>query len=295
MDLISIIITTYKGTDGLLECVSAAINQDFLNFEVIVVDDNGVGTEEQKKTQEIIAPFLNKKNFFYIAHETNRNGSAARNTGIANAKGSYIAFLDDDDILHCDSIRLRYEKLTQMSNDYGIVFASYKQYIGQKEDMKCIFDFEGDILSDYLKQKINSPSSVIMIRKEVVDNIGYWDETFRRHQDWEFITRVLSKYKACSIPKITVDRIITCRNNAKKPELFEEQRLHYLSKMKTYIDILNPVDRREVYYCHYIDIGKNYLKYHRVKKAIIWAFKSRKPVKAFRCYIIDGLRYYHKQ
>ena len=65
--------------------------------------------------------------------------------------------------------------------------------------------------------------------------------------------------------------------------------------MKGYIDILNPVDRREVYFRHYMDIGKNYLKYHRVKKAIIWAFKSRKPAKAFHYYIIDGLRYYLKQ
>ena len=278
--LISIIITTHNGIDSLSKCVESAMSQDYPNFEVIVVDDNGRGSENQIKTENLLEPYMCCANFKYIAHQTNINGSAARNTGIKNANGKYIAFLDDDDVLHTNSIRLRYEKLHSMPSVFGIVFASFQQYYGNEKDITCVYSFEGDILSDYLQQKIHSPSSVLMIRREVVDTVGLWDESFYRHQDWEFVTRVLACFQACSIKEITVDRILTWRNNAKDPVTFETQRLFFLNKMKPYILSLNQKDQNAVYYRHYVDIGKNYLKFKNVGAALKWAKLSKHPARA---------------
>lgn len=105
MQCISIVISTYKGLNTIQKCVESAMSQDYSNFEVIVVDDNGLGTSNQKKTEAILNKYLDNENFKYIVHEENINGSAARNTGIRSSKGEYIAFLDDDDYLHPDSIR----------------------------------------------------------------------------------------------------------------------------------------------------------------------------------------------
>lgn len=291
LDLISIVITTFKGESGILRCVSSAMAQDYQNFEVIVVDDNGAGTPEQINTYNLLEEYINYDNFCYIKHEKNKNGSAARNTGIRNAKGKYIAFLDDDDYLHEDSIRLRYQKLKNKQQDYGIVFASFCQYVGDKLDMECVYEFDGNIMKDYLQQKIHSPSSVIMIRKEIIDVVGYWDESFVRHQDWEYITRILSKYKACAVKMITVDRIMTWRNNAKTPELFEQHRLFYLGKMNPYIEMLPTKDKKEVFYKHYMDIGKNFIKYKKFKKALYYAKKSGELYRALKDYLIGMLRY----
>ena len=63
MDLVSIIITTYQGTDTIYKCVESAINQDYSDFEVVVVDDNGKGSADQVATEKIIAPFVKNKNF----------------------------------------------------------------------------------------------------------------------------------------------------------------------------------------------------------------------------------------
>lgn len=294
MDLITIIISTYKGQDGIVECVQSALAQDYKEYEVIVVDDNGKGTDSQKATEQLLTQFKSNNRFKYVTHETNINGSAARNTGIRNARGTYLAFLDDDDILRSDSIRLRYEKLSSMPEEYGIVFSSFEQFIGGKKDYDCIYNFEGDILEDYLMEKIHSPSSVLMVKKMVIDDIGLWDEEFRRHQDWEFVTRVLSKYRACSIQELTVKRIVTWRNNAKNPELFEEQRLFFLRKMKPIIDQQDSRIQKNIYYTHFMDIGKNYLKYKKIRKAIACAFNSKKPLRAIVDYMRGCVRYLKK-
>lgn len=296
MDKVSIIVTTYKGTDTVFRSVESAMNQDYSNFEVIVVDDNGQGKEDQRKTEEELSCFIGKDNFRYIAHKKNVNGSAARNTGIKNSNGDYIAFLDDDDILHTDSVRLRYNKLSSLPDDYGIVFSSFTQYSADgNKDYECVYNIDGDILIDYLEQKYHSPSSVIMIRRAVVDKIGYWDESFRRHQDWEFITRILVEYKACSIDELSVDRIVTWRNNAKKPEQFEINRLFYLDKMQQYISGQSEAVQRKVYYVHYTDIGKNYLKSFKIWKSLKWAYKSGNLVMAVYDYIKSILTYIMKQ
>lgn len=294
MDLITIIISTYKGEEGIVECVRSALAQDYKEFEVIVVDDNGRNTESQIATEQLLKRFQTNSKFRYIVHEININGSAARNTGIKTARGTYLAFLDDDDILRSDSIRLRHEKLSSMPAEYGIVFSSFEQFIDGKKDFECIYDFEGDILKDYLLEKIHSPSSVLMVKKAVIDNIGLWDEEFKRHQDWEFVTRVLVKYRACCIKQITVKRIVTWRNNAKNPDVFAKQRLFFLKKMKLIIEQQDFFTQRNIYYAHYMDIGKNYLKNKKIGKAIIWAFKSKKPLNAFADYLRGCVRYLKK-
>lgn len=62
MDFITIIISTYKGEEGIVECVQSALTQDYKNYEVIVVDDNGRGTKSQIATEQLLNKFqLNSK------------------------------------------------------------------------------------------------------------------------------------------------------------------------------------------------------------------------------------------
>lgn len=82
MDFITIIISTYKGEEGIVECVQSALTQDYKNYEVIVVDDNGRGTKSQIATEQLLNKFQLNSKFRYVVHEKNINGSAARNTGI---------------------------------------------------------------------------------------------------------------------------------------------------------------------------------------------------------------------
>ena len=94
---VSVIITTYKRADMLSRAINSVLNQTYKNIEVIVVDDNGNGSEYRLKTEIIMNKYSQIDNLKYIKHKENKNGSAARNTGIREATGDIICFLDDDD------------------------------------------------------------------------------------------------------------------------------------------------------------------------------------------------------
>ena len=95
--LVSIIIPTYKGYDTLGRSVKSVLEQSYKNIEIIIVDDNGEGSENQIKTEDVLKSFLVDERVKYIKHKKNLNGSAARNTGFRHSNGEFIAFLDDDD------------------------------------------------------------------------------------------------------------------------------------------------------------------------------------------------------
>ena len=95
--LVSVIIPTYGGGEYLKRCIESVLAQTYPNIEVVVVDDNGLGTPNQLLTQKVMQEFKDDTRVKYVCHEINKNGSAARNTGFRNSKGEYICLLDDDD------------------------------------------------------------------------------------------------------------------------------------------------------------------------------------------------------
>ena len=99
MQTVSVIIPTYKNRGGLIGSVKSALSQDYDGLiEVIVVDDNDPQSTFRKHTEELMNQYKDNDKVKYIRHEVNKNGAAARNTGLRAAKGDLIAFLDDDDL-----------------------------------------------------------------------------------------------------------------------------------------------------------------------------------------------------
>ena len=90
-DLVSVIITTYCGSDNIARSIKSVLNQTYQNFEIIVVDDNDPNSKSRIDTEKIIEGFKSDK-IIYIKHPQNFNGSVARNTGISVAKGRFIQF-----------------------------------------------------------------------------------------------------------------------------------------------------------------------------------------------------------
>lgn len=104
-DLVSIIIPTYKRSRMLKRAISSALYQSYNPIEVIVVDDNGVGSSDSAHVSEIVS-CLRDPRVRLICNEVNLGGAEARNVGICAAKGSYVAFLDDDDEYEPDKLAL---------------------------------------------------------------------------------------------------------------------------------------------------------------------------------------------
>ena len=91
-DLISVIVPVYNVEKYLEKCLNSLVNQTYQNIEIIVVDDGSTDNSGR-----IADDFALKYDIIKVIHTKNGGLSAARNVGIENAGGEYIAFVDSDD------------------------------------------------------------------------------------------------------------------------------------------------------------------------------------------------------
>lgn len=94
--MVSVIIPTYKRSNFLRRAIISVLNQSYKNLEIIVVDDNGIGLQ-QDETIKIVSGFPNVK---LATYSSNKGACFARNKGAELANGTFLMFLDDDDYYH---------------------------------------------------------------------------------------------------------------------------------------------------------------------------------------------------
>lgn len=110
--MISIIIPIYNSDKYLLECLNSVINQSFLDFEVLCVND---GSTDRSK--DICEQYVRKDKRFRLYNQENAGVSVARNLGIEQAQGEYLCFLDSDDVIAKDFLRNLFDRM-QGCNSY---------------------------------------------------------------------------------------------------------------------------------------------------------------------------------
>ncbi|WP_143594443.1 glycosyltransferase family A protein [Terribacillus sp. 7520-G] len=291
MDLVSIIVPTYNGSKTIRRALESALKQDYTNIEIIVVDDNGLGSSEQKKTEETIADLIEKYNVTYIKHKVNINGSAARNTGVKSSKGKYIALLDDDDVYLPFKIRLQLEALKGKGEEYGACYTSYKNIFPSGRIRETLATESGDLCFSLLAMKISVLSSVLLIRRSAWDEINGFDATFKRNQDQEFCVRLFNKYKVAVVKEICMVRYILRRNSPENVYKGVEYRNYYISKMKPIIKSFERGQQKQIYFAHQLDISKRYLKAKKYNKCLVSLFRSKRPLSGFSLLLKDYVEY----
>lgn len=118
-ELVSIIMANYNSEKYLDSTINSVLNQTYLNWELIIVDDN---SSDNSKT--IINSFINKDKRIKLVEQNQNNGPAVtRNKGIEIARGRFITFLDSDDIW--EKTFLKYSVNFQLNNNIAFTFSSY--------------------------------------------------------------------------------------------------------------------------------------------------------------------------
>ena len=266
--LVSVIIPTFRRPVYLRRAIMSILSQSYSNIEVLVVDDNNDGDEYRLETECVMSKFAGNSKVVYLKHEKNLSGAAARNTGLKHARGEYIAFLDDDDI----SLRYRIEKsveyLSASSNDVGGVCIGYtKRYKNTYYKFFCsdgILDSFYPILTNQLDL---AAGSTLLFRKEVLDKIGLFDESFRRHQDWDFLIRFLSSFNIVMIPDYQVVIHADGWRNDPKPESLQEINKHLFNVYKEHISSLPNELQKKIFQEQNKEVIFNYIKALDFKKA----------------------------
>ncbi|MFN0602898.1 glycosyltransferase family 2 protein [Facklamia hominis] len=246
---VSIIIPTYKRSNRIKRAIDSVLSQDYKNFELIVVDDNDPSDIERKLTEEAVNEYLSLPYFKYIQHDRNKNGSAARNTGIKASSGDYITFLDDDDEYYPHKIGLQVQILNNL--DHNIWGACYTLYdkIDQYGKLQVSSELvEGNLLVQALSKNLYIGSgSNFMVTRKALNDINGFDESFKRNQDLEFLVRLLTKYKMKSISSSTFLIHNEIRENKFTFEELMEINSKYRKTFKRTIDSLNTKEQSEVW------------------------------------------------
>lgn len=283
MKKVSVIIPTYGKPEYLQSAISSVLNQTYKNIELIVVDDNNPDTLERKLTEEIILNFDDSR-ILYIKHSKNLNGAVARNTGIKVATGSYIAFLDSDDLFLEDRIEKCVNAIENI-NDKKIVGV----YTG------CEFRRNGKVYNRYRNVKSGNflvdtlackfmfcTGSNIFVKKEVLDKLCGFDENFLRHQDYEFLVRLFEKYNL-----LAINDILVIKNNENKNvpdvEKMIDIKTKYLNKYSSIIDNLDLRYKNYIYYSHCIQIVEAAIR-SKNKEVYNLYYKKAKKYKSISLY-----------
>lgn len=195
---VSVIIPTYNRAHLVGRAVQSVLNQTYQNFEVIVVDDGSVDN-----TEEVVKNF-NNEIIRYIRHKENGGGAAARNTGIREAEGEYIAFLDDDDEWLPEKLKKQISLFDDKSSELGVVYAGLirvdetGEYVGKQHI--CVPDIHvpekrGWIYEDLLLKDYVGTTSTVLVKKECFEKVGLFDESFSGAEDWDMWIRIAKIYQ----------------------------------------------------------------------------------------------------
>lgn len=199
--LVSVIVPTYNREGMIVKSVNSILEQTYQNLECIIVDD-----ASQDHTKDVVSRIEDSR-VRYIRLEKNSGPSVARNVGIREGRGDYIAFNDSDDLWLPDKLKMQMEKLED-ETEAGMVYCSYLYQKDGKEFQvpsdKCAkSELEGDIFDSLWDgNKIGTPT--ILIKRECINSCGAFSENIHSLEDWEFVLRVSRKYKIAYVNKILV-------------------------------------------------------------------------------------------
>lgn len=250
--MISVIIPTYNRSLNLKRAVESVLNCEG-ECQVVVVDDNGIGTECQIENENVLHDFILNNRILYIKHQTNLNGAAARNTGLHYASGEFVTFLDDDDEFLPGRIS-QIEKIIKKANP-DLLYTDV--VVKNKGKFELVTKYRKMSKEEYQRILLSCESffgtgSNMVCRKSIVDSIGGFDSTYARQQDLEFMLRFLDASNSVFVIKQPlVIKNNDDRQNAPDIEKFEKIREKYLNDfdyiVKRYSDIDQAFFRKKVY------------------------------------------------
>lgn len=171
--MISVVIPLYNKEQSIASTLQTVLNQTYQGFEVVIVDDGSTDHSVEELTK-VLDPRIR------LIHQNNAGVSAARNRGIAEAQGEYIAFLDADDEWKPDYLKTQYE-LTQKYPECCVFACNYefKDTQGKVTPTiirKLLFKGEDGILSNYFEvASCSHPplwTSAVMVKKSAIQSIG---------------------------------------------------------------------------------------------------------------------------
>lgn len=185
---ISILVPCYQQAQYLDECLQSVLDQTYVNWECIIINDGS-----SDNTEEVVKKWIDKDFRFQYIYSENKGVSQARNSGITIAKGDFIQFLDGDDILEKD--KLEYQIAILSSNpDVAIVYGSSRYFFDGDKDNLYPIHYQGISPVIEMNKRDSNQKEVLvynnictncagLYRKKIFENIKFKELIY---EDWFF-------------------------------------------------------------------------------------------------------------
>jgi len=193
---VSVIIPTYNCGAFIIEALDSVFAQTFTDYEVIVVDDGS--TDD---TQGVVSRYGEKVRYSY---QENKGVAAARNTGIKNARGRFMAFLDADDVWLPKKLELQMRAISE-SDSIGIVacglFCIREKDNIEKEVIPKNYPNKNQLIQELCcdPEVFFGAGSSVLVRRECFQRLGLFDENLHAAEDWDMCLRIAQSYDVRSV------------------------------------------------------------------------------------------------
>jgi len=189
---VSVIIPTYNRGWVIKEAIDSVLAQDYTEFELIVVDDGSTD-----HTSDVLDSY---RNDIKVLSQKNKGVSAARNRGIAEASGKFIAFLDSDDLWLSQKLSVQIEFFNQTPD--ALICQTEEVWVRnglRVNPRKRHKKPSGMIFKPSLELCLVSPSAV-MIQRNLIERVGEFDENLPACEDYDLWLRI-----SCRFPVHLID------------------------------------------------------------------------------------------
>lgn len=261
--LVSIIIPTFNRAELVGQALESALSQSYSNLEVIVVDD---GSEDN--TREVVLRSADPR----VRYIWQQNGgvSRARNFGIQESKGDYIAFLDSDDLLEPNHIR---EKIVRAGSVPGCVLVGGGcRYFGES-----LSEALPDALPSYTPSyedfcvftAFPGGTCNIFVARSAIERAGLFDESLSDSEDRDFLRRIAQLGQVCMVPKV----LVAIRVHSEVRPNRNIQKV-YADRERVSLRIPEPTIRRKSRSWNAMVIGNLYWHSGRRLVGVLWWLRS---------------------
>lgn len=275
----SVIIPIYKAEKYLSDCIYSVLQQDFVDYEIILVNDGS-----PDNSASICEMFAKRYHKIYFYNKKNEGVAKTRNFAIEKAKGKFIAFLDADDIWDSKYLRTIYNNINQQCQ--FIATAYIKQFSDGKEEI-CINKLDNSLIStisDYPRQWIYNNciiTSAICVSKELlIKNKGFRNGV-KIAEDLDLWIRLNNESSILYINKPLITYRVGTENSSSKlctlDDFFPFQ--EWYSYKHTYQKSLDLMTSIQLYRCFKMNNTKTNIRYlfniRHWKNLILYLVKYR--------------------
>ena len=253
--LVSVVIPAYNREGVIAACIKSAIDQGYDNMEIVVVDDKS--TDNTVAVIEELAE--SEPRIRLVRHKKNKGEAGARNTGVMNAKGKYIAYLDSDDFWLPGKLQKQVEFMESAPEHIGGVNTlHYRQYQNKQRSIRGYLPYKSKMNhANILTYGVGFTAGLtLLFRRDLLKKMQPYREDMPLYVDWDWLARFT---KLADIALIEEPLAVYDKNpNVRAGEIMKHAADLFLDTHGDDIRALPFINQRKAV-CHiYLDVARSY-------------------------------------